>query len=89
MPCVAYYVLKQSSNRFARVCKVLGHFQAGVAAVEVRLAILIHGVEGGVVQRGLGFALGCPLVEQLFRRCVGVVDVVYSFDLLAVIFKVG
>lgn len=89
MACVAYYVLKQSSNRFARVREVLVYLQAGAAAVEIRFAVLVSGVECGVVQCWLWLKLCCPLVEQLFRRGVGVVDVVNNFALLALIFKIG
>ena len=45
--------------------------------VEIRLAVLVHGIKRGVVQCGLGFALGCPLLEQFFGWGVGVVALGY------------
>ena len=77
MGCVAYDVLYERIYRLSRIREVFGHFHPRVAAVEVRLAVLVRGVERGVVQRGLWFKLGCPLVEQLFRRRVGVVALGY------------
>ena len=82
MGCVAYDVLYERIYRLSRIREVFGHFHPRVAAVEVRLAVLVRGVERGVVQRGLWLKLCRPLVEQLFWRGVGVFGVVNNLALL-------
>ena len=72
---VVYYVFNQLGDRFPCVREVLAHFQPRATAVEIRLAVLVHGIKRGVVQCGLGFTLVCPLFEQLFGRGVGVIGV--------------
>ena len=72
---VIYYVLNQRANWLARIREVLVHFQPRASAVEVSLAVLIHGIERGVVQRGLWLVLCRPLGEQFFGRGVGVIGV--------------
>ena len=73
--CVVYYVLNQRGDGFARIREVLVHFQPRASAVEVSLAVLVHGVERGVIQRGFWLTFCRPLFEQLFGWCIDVIRV--------------
>lgn len=73
--CIVDDALDERTYGFARIREVLVHFQPRASAVEVSLAVLVHGVERGVIQRGFWLTFCRPLFEQLFGWCIDVIRV--------------